>query len=129
MEMKPTSIKSSAICMKSLSTFSASFAEVSKKYILCRAAKSSPTCVGISRSSLSILLPTMHRYTLTIQEILHKILQTTTNELNNNKLRLETKNKKRDQLFYYQPTRILSTLLLAYSSISLNQSGKQSNVG
>lgn len=78
-----TSISSAAISINSLSTFSASLAEVSKKYIPCLCAKSSPTWVGISRSSLSILFPTS----------------------------------------------ILSTLLLAYSSISLSQSGKQSNVG
>lgn len=78
-----TFIRSSAICINSLSTFSASFAEVSRKYMLCLAAKSSPTGVGISRSSRSILLPTNMR----------------------------------------------NTLLLAYSSISRSQSGKQSNVG
>lgn len=52
-----TSISSAAISMNSRSTFSASLAEVSKKYIPCLCAKSSPTCVGISLSSRSILLP------------------------------------------------------------------------
>lgn len=82
-QIEITFIKSSAICMKSFSTLSASLAEVSKKYMLCLTAKSSPTVVGISLSSLSILFP----------------------------------------------TNILSTLVLAYSSISLSQSGKQSKVG
>lgn len=50
-------MSSVAITIKSLSTFSASLAEVSTKYMLCLFAKSSPTAVGISLSSLSVLLP------------------------------------------------------------------------
>lgn len=50
-------MSSAAISINNRSTFSASLAEVSKKYIPCLCAKSSPTCVGISLSSRSILLP------------------------------------------------------------------------
>lgn len=50
-------MSSAAISINNLSTFSASFADVSKKYIPCLCAKSSPTCVGISLSSRSILFP------------------------------------------------------------------------
>ena len=51
--------RSWAISVKSLSTFSLAFAEVSKKYMECRWENSSPTSVGISRSSRSVLLPAM----------------------------------------------------------------------
>jgi len=57
-----TSISSAAISINNLSTFSASLADVSKKYMPCLYAKSSPTCVGISLSSRSILFPDIQEY-------------------------------------------------------------------
>ena len=49
--------KSDAISVKRRSTLSLALADVSRKYMPCRCENSSPTSVGISRSSRSILLP------------------------------------------------------------------------
>ena len=51
-----------------MSTLSQFFADVCRKYILCRAANSSPTSAGISWSSRSILFPTSTRSTFNIKQ-------------------------------------------------------------
>lgn len=52
-----SAVSRTAISVNSLSTLSASLADVSTKYMSLRRANSSPMCCGISRSSRSILLP------------------------------------------------------------------------
>ena len=116
-EYQLTCNKSWAISVNNLSTLSLDFADVSRKYMECRCENSSPTSVGISLSSLSILFPANLESKIKVLCFLYYFD------------RIIPLNK--DSLWYHfiLPTRTLSTLGDAYSSISRSQSGQQSNVG
>jgi hypothetical protein len=68
-----TCSRSWAISVNKRSTLSLAFADVSRKYIPCLCENSSPTSVGISRSSRSILLP-IGKYIKINYYALHRVL-------------------------------------------------------